>query len=189
MDMNRSTQDVESRNCETKSTFTTEQVSMDRNVVEINNQLSLRLIDLEKKLESANGDYLFPPFLYKTLSIFFFYFTNFVELCSTEKLTTKSASIKELNHQSDSLKQINSELKTRIEELEKELSESQSSFTELSKKLEQSIENENKCREENTLLENRVAELISKCKGMEETIWKSETSDVRLNIKKKKKKL
>ncbi|XP_046416306.1 FK506-binding protein 15-like isoform X2 [Neodiprion fabricii] len=148
IDINRSKENVECKERDVQSTSQTEGTQRNRNLITTTEQLNSKLNTLEDELKQA-----------------------------TELLNDKSLRITELNRDNDVLKQTNSALKNRIEELEKDLISSQSKVATLSDKCERFKDAESKYQAKNSELENFVTELTSKCKGLEENMWKSETNN------------
>ncbi|XP_015513747.2 FK506-binding protein 15 isoform X4 [Neodiprion lecontei] len=148
IDINRSKENVECKERDVQSTSQTEGTQRNRNLITTTEQLNSKLNTVEDELKQA-----------------------------TELLNDKSLRITELNRDNDVLKQTNSALKNRIEELEKDLISSQSKVATLSDKCERFKDAESKYQAKNSELENFVTELTSKCKGLEENMWKSETNN------------
>ncbi|XP_046472968.1 FK506-binding protein 15 isoform X2 [Neodiprion pinetum] len=148
IDINRSKENVECKERDVQSTSQTEGTQRNRNLITTTEQLNSKLNTVEDELKQA-----------------------------TELLNDKSLRITELNRDNDILKQTNSALKNRIEELEKDLISSQSKVATLSDKCERFKDAESKYQAKNSELENFVTELTSKCKGLEENMWKSETNN------------
>ncbi|XP_046738899.1 FK506-binding protein 15-like isoform X2 [Diprion similis] len=147
IDINKSKENVESKERDVQSTLQAEGTQRNENLITTTEQLKSKLNTLENELEQA-----------------------------TELLNEKSSRITELNCDNDVLKQTNLTLKNRIEELEKELMSSQSKVAVLSSKCERYKDAESKYLAKNSQLENSVAQLTSKYEGME-NMWKSETND------------